>query len=36
MVTEDATRGFDPAEYEPIHRRALDLLDTELAALARR
>jgi aminoglycoside phosphotransferase (APT) family kinase protein len=35
MVTEAATRGFDPAEHEPLRRRTLDLLDTELAALAR-
>jgi aminoglycoside phosphotransferase (APT) family kinase protein len=35
MVTEDATRGFDPAEHEPIRRFALDRLDAELTALAR-
>jgi aminoglycoside phosphotransferase (APT) family kinase protein len=36
MVTEGATRGFDPAEHEPVRRQALDLLDTELTALGRR
>jgi Ser/Thr protein kinase RdoA (MazF antagonist) len=35
MVTEAATRGFDPVEHEPLRRRTLDLLDTELTALAR-
>jgi aminoglycoside phosphotransferase (APT) family kinase protein len=33
MVTEDATRGFDPAYHEPVRRRALALLDAELSHL---
>jgi aminoglycoside phosphotransferase (APT) family kinase protein len=33
MVTEDATRGFDPAEHEPLRRYVLGLLDAELARL---
>lgn len=35
MVTEAATRGFDPAEHEPLRRRVLDYLDAELVELAR-
>ncbi len=35
MVTEGATRGFDPAEHEPIRRAALAHLDAELTALGR-
>jgi aminoglycoside phosphotransferase (APT) family kinase protein len=33
MVTEGATRGFDPAEHEPLRRFTLERLDAELAAL---
>lgn len=33
MVTEGATRGFDPVEHEPIRRFTLERLDTELAEL---
>lgn len=34
MVTEGATRGFDPSEHEPLRRFALERLDAELSALA--
>jgi aminoglycoside phosphotransferase (APT) family kinase protein len=34
MVTEGATREFDPAGHEPVRRHTLDRLDAELAALA--
>jgi hypothetical protein len=33
LVTEGKTRGFDPAEHEPVRRWALDYLRTLLAAL---
>jgi aminoglycoside phosphotransferase (APT) family kinase protein len=33
MVTENATRGFDPAWHEPVRRATLARLDAELAAL---
>jgi hypothetical protein len=35
ILTEDATRGFDPAGHEPIRRATLERLDAELTALAR-
>jgi aminoglycoside phosphotransferase (APT) family kinase protein len=34
MVTEGATRGYEPADYEPVRRSTLVRLDAELAALA--
>lgn len=33
MVTEGATRGFDPAEHEPVRRHTLNLLEKELSHL---
>lgn len=33
MATEGSSRGFDPAEHEPIRRDVLDRLEAELAAL---
>jgi aminoglycoside phosphotransferase (APT) family kinase protein len=35
ILTEDATRGFDPAAHEPVRRATLAHLDAELAALGR-
>jgi fructosamine-3-kinase len=34
MVTEDATRGFDPESHEPVRLAVLELLDQELSALS--